>query len=970
MTLTHGFELLREQRIEELNTTARLYRHIKSGAELLSLVNDDENKVFGITFRTPASDSTGVPHIMEHSVLCGSRKYPVREPFVELMKGSLNTFLNAFTFPDKTCYPVASTNLQDFYNLVDVYLDAVFYPLISPFTLQQEGWHYELENPGNPLVFKGVVFNEMKGAYSSPDTVLSEKSQQLLFPDTTYGFDSGGDPQHIPDLTYEQFKRFHETFYHPANARIFFYGDDDPQERLRLLDAYLKDFDRIQPHSEIALQPRFPAPLKKELPYEAGDDPQTQKAMTMVNWLLPEAGDPDSALGLSVLEHILIGTPASPLRKALIDSGLGEDIAGGLTLESRQMFFSTGLKGIQLENAEAVEKLILDTLAELAHQGIDPETVDASLNTVEFALRENNTGRFPRGLAVMLRSLQSWLYGGDPIAPLAYEGPLGRLKERLKSGERYFEGLIGAHLLENSHRVTLVLRPDPNLGRQRAETETARLEQTRAAMSAADLQNVLENTRQLKLRQETPDSAEALATIPMLKLSDLEPKVRHIPLEVAEIGQSMLLYHDLFTNGILYLDLGFNLHVLPQQWLPYIPLFGRALLEMGTEKENFVQLLQRIGRTTGGIHPQTFTSTVLTTQQSSTWMFLRGKAMVSQVSELLAILRDILRTARLGNRERFRQMVLEEKSGMESSLAYAGHRIVGSRLSSRFNEADWANEQMNGVSSLFFLRQLATQVDQDWPSVLQTLEGIRSALLNQAGMICNITLDAANWARLQPQVSGFLQSFPSGPLELATWQPDTERKPEGLSMPSQINFVGKGANLYQAGYQLKGTAFVINNHLNGTWIWEKVRVQGGAYGGFTIFDQNSGMFTFLSYRDPNLARTLDVFDQTSQFLRQLDLDESELTKAIIGTIGDLDAYQLPDAKGYTSLVRHLLGITDEFRQRLRDELLATRPKDFHAFADVLDAVKKDGLVVVLGAPEKLESANQEHGLGMEILKVL
>jgi Zn-dependent M16 (insulinase) family peptidase len=466
MKTIHGFQLFRDQDISELNTRAKLFRHLKTGAELLSLENDDENKVFGITFRTPPTDATGVAHILEHSVLCGSRKYPVKEPFVELLKGSLKTFLNAFTYPDRTCYPVASQNLQDFYNLIDIYLDAVFYPRITPHIFQQEGWHYELENPDDPLIFKGVVFNEMKGVFSSPDRMLTEYSQHSLFPDTTYGLQSGGDPQHIPELTYEQFKIFHHTYYHPSNARIFFYGDSPAEDRLRLLNDYLEDFEPLEIDAAVPLQPRFDQPKHIDRFYAVSQDADIHKKdMVTVNWLLTETTDPETNLALHVLEHILIGTPASPLRKALIDSGLGEDLAGvGLEDELRQMFFSTGLKGINVQTASQVETLILQTLTHLAEEGIDLPTIEAALNTIEFRLRENNAGTFPRGLLLMLRSLATWLYDGDPLALLAFEAPLTTIKARLANDGTYFQDLICQHFLQNPHRTTVVLQSDPDLG--------------------------------------------------------------------------------------------------------------------------------------------------------------------------------------------------------------------------------------------------------------------------------------------------------------------------------------------------------------------------------------------------------------------------------------------------------------------------------------------------------------------------
>ncbi len=954
MTIVNGFELLHEQQIPELNTVARLYRHVKTGAELLSLENDDENKVFGITFRTPPGDSTGVAHIMEHSVLCGSRKYPVKEPFVELMKGSLNTFLNAMTYPDKTCYPVASQNLQDFYNLIDVYMDAVFYPLLSPYTLDQEGWHFELDDPHKPMTFKGVVYNEMKGVYSQPDNVLDEQVQHSLYPANTYHYDSGGNPAVIPDLTYDEFKNFHDLYYHPSNARIFFYGDDDPQQRLLLMDEYLQAYERIPVQSQVAYQPIFEAPKRLILPYAIGDDQPDAKDFVTVNWLLPE-GDPELTFGLIILEQILIGTPAAELRKVLIDSGLGEDLTGrGLETGMLQMFFSTGLKGVKKENVDTVENLILETLTRLSHEGLDPDNIAAAVNTIEFRLRENNTGSYPRGLLLMLRSLETWLYDKDPLALLAFEEPLNAVKARLEAGEPYFEHLIEAYLVNNTHRTSVVLTPDPTLTEERDAAERERLQNARAQMNESDLQAIAENTRTLKRRQEAPDSVEMLKTIPMLTREDLDREIRHFPIEV--IDQGKILFHDLFTNGILYMDLGFDMHVMPQEWLPYIPLFGRALLETGTEKESFVQLVQRIGRTTGGIRPTTLTSEVKDKGRSAAWFFLRGKAMVNQTGDLLNILNDVLTGARLDNQERFRQMALDEKASLESRLINMGHVIVNSRLKSHFTEADWATEQMGGVSYLFFLRDLIQKIDQEWGAVSQTLQAIRERLITKQNVLCNITVDATSWQELRPQVEAFLKGLPERKTQRNDWQLPQQPWTEGLTIPAQVNYVGKGANLYQLGYELDGSAYVISNHLRGTWLWDKVRVQGGAYGGFCTFDSQSGVLTFLSYRDPNLLQTLEVYDGAAQYLQNLDLTDSELTKAIIGTIGDMDSYLLPDAKGFTAMRYYLIDLTNEERQQRRDQVLSTTLANFHQFGRVLEELNQNGAVVVLGSADVIEAA--------------
>ena len=1017
MTKTnHGFELIREETIAELNTRARLWRHIKTGAQLLSLENEDENKVFGINFRTPPADSTGLPHILEHVVLAGSRKYPLKDPFFELVKGSLASFVNAMTYPDKTIYPAASTNLQDFYNLLDVYADAVFHPLLTPDKLAQEGWHYELETPDGPLTFKGIVFNEMKGAYSSPDNLLGRYSQQATFPDTTYGLDSGGDPAVIPDLTYEQFRRFYETYYHPSNALIFFYGDDDPAERLRRMDGYLSEFEPIVVDSAIGLQRPFDAPRVARFPYgveeedsqENGRGPSSRSYIE-VNWLLPEYEDTALVMALEILSHALLDTPASPLRKALIDSGLGEDVIGGLSNYTRQMTFSAGLKGVVPADAERVGPLILATLAGLARDGFDPDMIAASVNTIEFALRENNTGRYPRGLALLVRALDTWLHDRDPLAPLAFEAPLAAVKARLAAEPGYLQTLIRTYLIDNPHRVTVILEPDPELNQRLEAAEQARLDRARAAMSAEEVQAVMATAQALKEAQDTPDSTEVLALLPSLRREDLEPHHKSIPIRVesgaGEKGRRgaaestpapgsprsaapLVLFHDLFTNGIVYLDLGLDLQALPARLLPYAGLFGQVLLEMGTAKEDFVKLSQRIGRTTGGISPATLIAPVvqdtryeirdtteerseLVTRQSSlvAYLMLRGKSTPERAPEMLDILRDVLLTARLDNRERFRQIVLEAKAGAEAGLAPMGHHVTNTRLRAHFHPAHRIEEAVDGVENLLFLRQLAERIEGDWPGVLADLEAVRARLVNQSGLIANVTLDESRYGTFAPRLAEFIGGLPAGDARHAAGSAlDLAPLPrhEGLAFPAQVNYVGKGANLFDLGYRLDGSIAVINNMLRRDYLLQKIRIQGGAYGASCAFNPLSGVYTFLSYRDPNLSATLDVYDETAAFLRGVDLSDDELTRAIIGAIGAIDAYLLPDAKGYTSLVRHLTGETDERLQQFRDEVLSTTTADFHALAGALAAARDGGDVVVLGSREALEGA----GVGLAITKVM
>ena len=965
------FTLLQEQIIPELNATVRYYLHKRTGARLLSVINDDENKVFSITFRTPPKDSTGVAHILEHSVLNGSEKYPVKDPFVQLRKGSLATFVNAMTYPDKTCYPVASQNIQDFYNLIEVYIDAVLHPLISEQTFMQEGWHYELNDPSEPLTYKGVVFNEMKGAYSSPDGVLGIQVRNSLFPKHVYGVVSGGDPHYIPDLTYEDFKSFHETYYHPSNSFIFFYGNDDPEKRLELMEKYLKPYKKIKVKSKIPLKEPFKQAKKVQYVYDAGQDADIRKKHYLtVNWVLPDTSEPVLNFSLRILGHILIGTPASPLKKALLDSGLGEDLAGiGLESDLRQIIFSAGLKGTRARDAKKIEGLIFNTLENLVREGIDPHMIAAAINTIEFRLRENNTGAFPRGIALMLRSLTTWLHDDDPMKLLAFEAPLNDIKARLANDNRYFEKLIQAHLLDNKHRTTLRLKPDPELGRRFDEEEKDRLAKIRASLTDEQLNEIAENTKRLKERQETPDSEEALATIPVLKLQDLEKQSKTIPIEVMEMLDAKVLYHDLFTNGIVYLDLGFDLHALPKDLLPLTEVFARALLEMGTATEDYVKLSQRIGKGTGGISSTAVTATVIGSRESVAKLFLRGKATVQQAAELLNILKDVLLTAKFDNRERLKQIVLEERAGMESALVPQGHVYVNQRLRSQFGESGWAKEQMSGISYLLALRDLEKAMDKKWASVLGKLEAMRAALVNRKTLLGNVTVDSANWNILKPQFEAFLSSLPSRDTKLSAFNIQPAQVKEGLTIPAQVNYVGKGANLYDLGYEYDGSAEVVVGYLRMAYLWEKIRVQGGAYGAFSVFDDASGVFTYLSYRDPNVAATIENYDKAAAFLKGLDasrLSDNELTKAIIGAIGDMDAYQLPDAKGYTSMLRYLTNRTDALRQKTREEVLSTNGEDFIAFGEVLEKAAQSEAVTVLGSPSAIESAN----IDLKMTKVL
>ena len=959
-----NFKLIREQFVREFNGTVKEYRHEPTGAEIISVENTHNNKAFGITFRTPPADSTGVAHILEHTVLCGSRKYLLKDPFVQLLKGSLQTFLNAMTYPDKTVYPVASQNEQDFYNLVDVYLDAVFFPRITPAFFRQEGWHYELENLDAPLTCKGVVYNEMKGVYSSPDSLLLERSQQVLFPDTTYGLDSGGNPAKIPTLTYEDFRKFHETHYHPSNARIFFYGNDNPERRLKILSEYLDGFKNLEtpPDSSIPLQKPFDKPVYVEELYVVSEE--AGKAFITVNWAIP---DGILHFALIILDQILTGTSGSPLRKALIESDLGEDLAGfGLETNLRQPVWSIGMKGVEIQNLGKVEALILQTLEKLAKTGIDHGDIEAAMNSFEFDLRENNQGSFPQGLSVMLNMLETWLYGWDPLGLAAYEYPLAELKNKIAANPRYFEELIENILLKNTHRATVRLIPDAGKAARDEADEKARLQAVRDTMLPDELARTVEASARLLDLQKTPDTPEAIKTLPLLKRDDLDKKIRTIQRTVEQRDNTTVLFHEFFTGGIIYMDIGFNLHAIAAEDLPWVSLLGSMLLEMGTQKEDFASLAQRIAQKTGGIHACPFLAALENSSESAANLFLRGKCMSGQTSDLFDILHDILFLPAFNNRKRFKEVLLEQKAEMEASLVPSGHSAVMSRLKAHYHEAHRAAEALSGIDALFFHRDMQKKIKEDWPGTVARLEGILQKLI-AGGLIVNITADSKDRAPVSRSLEKFLVNFPkAGKTSSNVWQfPAAQPVSEALLIPSRVNYVGRAINLFDNGYKMDGSALVITKYLRTAWLWEKIRVQGGAYGAMCGFDPNCGVLAFASYRDPNLAETLDAYGQTAGFLRNLQLDEDELTRALIGTIGGIDIYLLPDAKGYTDMVRYLTGQTDEKRQKLRDELLSTTAADFKEFADFLGMDK--AITSVLSSPAGIKGSGINFQSTLKVL---
>ena len=994
LEVTHpAYEVVEKDVVSEYGAYCTLYRHKKSGAELLSVATDDDNKVFGITFRTPPEDSTGVPHILEHSVLCGSRKFKTKDPFVQLLQGSLQTFLNAFTYPDRTCYVVASQNTKDFYNLIQVYTDAVYHPraISDPNVHAQEGWHLELENKEDPLTYKGVVYNEMKGVYSSPDSLLMRASQRSIFPDTTYGVDSGGDPRVIPDLSFEQFAEFHSRFYHPANSRIYFSGDDDVYTRLEMMDEYLREFDESpisKEKSKITWQPKKYTEPKKELDYYPAGPDQPQTHMVMVNWLLNDKPMSNyEELTLGVLDHLLMGTTSSILRKNLQESGLGDAVTGGgLSDELLQATFSVGLKGVQPEKTAEVEKLILDTLEKVAKEGFEEDDIASSLNTIEFQMREFNTGSFPKGLSFMLGSMSKWLYENSPTDGLKFEEPLAKLKQEIKAnGSKVFQDMLKTLIVENTHRTTVELAPSKTLEEEMLKEESDRLAEIKNKLSEDEIEEIIRKTQELKALQAAEDPPEARATIPSLELSDLKREVTEFPIEITEdeagTGIKVARHELASTSGIAYASLAVDMSTLPLEDVALIPLLTKIMTQTGAGEYDPVALARRIGTHTGGVDVSLLTSAVHKNgvdesicndgENMVMKLLVQGKATSEKIDELFSIFKLILTDARLDSQSRVIELLKETRSRMESQVQGSGHAMMNTRMKARYRVAGYIDEMMRGLTYLENTKALLKQAEEDWPSLLARLEKIRATLLNEdtcrRGMLMSVTGEKAVLDAIKPSLQSFLKDLPgkADGKEIADFYNEphpwvaeakklmAEKAPlvdEGFVVPTQVSYVGKSGRLYENGERIPGSAAVVARFLRNGYLWDHVRVMGGAYGGFCVFSPFSGIISFLSYRDPNLHKTIDVYDAAADALMEaadaMENDPQALATAIIGTIGDMDGALSPDQKGYTAFQRWLINESPEYRQRYRDEILDTKPEDFRDFARRLKSMKDPSVAVV------------------------
>ena len=961
----NGFTLKRQERIDEINGTGRILVHEKSGARLCHLECEDDNKVFAIGFRTPPLDSTGSPHILEHSVLCGSKKYPSKEPFVELAKGSLHTFLNAMTYPDKTLYPVASRNEQDLFNLMAVYLDAVFFPNIykHPEIFMQEGWHHELESVEAEITLKGVVYNEMQGAFSTPEEILFRKIQESLFPDTAYRFESGGDPDVIPDLTYETFIAFHERYYHPSNSYLLLYGDIDTSRALRFLDeSYLSGFERADIVSGVGIQAPLKERLRRTFPYPiSSEEDERDKTYFSLNWAVDTATNPDLLMAFGILEHMLLDTPAAPIKIELLKRRIGKDVFGSFERSILQPTFSIVLKNSNAESEGRFIETVTGAVADLVEDGIDRRLLEASMNLSEFKLREADFRGLPKGLVYYMEIMDSWLYEGDPFIHLRYEPTVARIRKAMNDG--YFEGLLKRYILENSHSSLIILSPKKGLEEERRNRTRDKLKSIAAGLGENERHDLVTQTERLKARQAEPDSEETLGMIPLLGLEDIETEAETLPLEVREEQGSVVLAHPLFTNKITYVNLLFDTGCVPQELLPYLSLLADVLAKVSTSRFPYTELSKEINIHTGGIG---FDTQVFSHKDDDGIYYprlvVKARSMSNKLEKLFEILFEIICNTRYDETDRLLEIVQEAKSRMEIGISEAGHMVSIQRLFSYFSPAGKFAETLSGVSCYKFFAELEKRFDSRKDEIPGKLAEVARLVFDRKNLLVSVTGSDEEYPEFQRLLPGFTEGLGDDAGSRERYAFDYVVKNEGLLTPSKVQFVAKGYNFRRLGYSYSGALEVLRTVASLDFLWNRVRVQGGAYGSFARFSRNGNLF-FCSYRDPGLKETLAVYDEAHNYISAFDPDEREMRKYIIGTIGGLDSPLTPSMKGEAATARYITGITQEDIQHARDEVLSTNREKIRRTAKMVRDSMNEGYFCVTGNEQKLrENAGLFSGL--------
>ena len=945
------YEILDEHRVEDVQSDGFILRHKKSGARIAILSNNDDNKVFYIGFRTPPEDETGVPHIIEHTTLCGSKKFPVKDPFIELAKGSLNTFLNAMTYPDKTVYPVASCNDQDFKNLMDVYLDAVFNPNITKYEeiFKQEGWHYELTGRDDELKINGVVYNEMKGAYSSPDEVLSSQIYRSLFPDNTYSKDSGGNPEYIPKLTYEAYLDFYHKYYHPSNSYIYLYGDMDVVERLEWLDKeYLSLYDYKKVNSEINKQPAFDEIKNVEAQYSITmDDSQENKTYLSYNRVVGDTLDEMLYQAFDVLDYALVSSPGAPVKQALIDAGIGDDVYGSYDAGILQPVFSFVAKNANASQADEFESIIENTLKEVVKTGINKEALLAGINSSEFKFREADFGQFPKGLLFGLNCLDSWLF--DDMKPFIHLECLGTFAKLRKAVDTdYFEKLIQEYLLDNTHGSSVTVKPKRGLGNEREEALAKELSDYKASLSDEEIKKLIEDTEHLKKYQEEPSSDEDLRKLPMLTRADMKKNAMPFSNIEDELLDVKVVRHDIESNGIDYISFLFDAGDFAQSELGYLGFFTNALGLVSTEKYSYTDLANATNIYTGGISTGTASHPDIKDRNNFVFKFeVKLKVLEKNLDKALELMEQMLLSSDFTDTKRLGELVAQIKARLQANLSSSGHLVAAMRSMSSFSRYALYQDELKGIAFYRSICRIEKELSESPKSVSDKLAAIAKKLFARNRMLISFTGNDEAYGNAKPSLEKVIAEFNKMSAVGNQAEVHFNTAKEAFIDASQIQYVAKTGDFICEGYEYTGALRLLRIILSYDYLWINVRVKGGAYGCMNTF-LRSGESYFVSYRDPNLSDTLDVYDRIPEYIKSFSPDERDMTKYIIGTFSALDTPMNPEAKGSRSLSAYLEGITYEQIQKERNEILNAQPEDIRRLADLVEAVLKKDSICVIG----------------------
>ena len=945
------YEILDEHRVEDVQSDGFILRHKKSGARIAILSNNDDNKVFYIGFRTPPEDETGVPHIIEHTTLCGSKKFPVKDPFIELAKGSLNTFLNAMTYPDKTVYPVASCNDQDFKNLMDVYLDAVFNPNITKYEeiFKQEGWHYELTGKDDELKINGVVYNEMKGAYSSPDEVLSSQIYRSLFPDNTYSKDSGGNPEYIPKLTYEAYLDFYHKYYHPSNSYIYLYGDMDVVERLEWLDKeYLSLYDYKKVNSEINKQPAFDEIKNVEAQYSITmDDSQENKTYLSYNRVVGDTLDKMLYQAFDVLDYALVSSPGAPVKQALIDAGIGDDVYGSYDAGILQPVFSFVAKNANASQADEFESIIENTLKEVVKTGINKEALLAGINSSEFKFREADFGQFPKGLLFGLNCLDSWLF--DDMKPFIHLECLGTFAKLRKAVDTdYFEKLIQEYLLDNTHGSSVTVKPKRGLGNEREEVLAKELSDYKASLSDEEIKKLIEDTEHLKKYQEEPSSDEDLRKLPMLTRADMKKNAMPFSNIEDELLDVKVVRHDIESNGIDYISFLFDAGDFAQSELGYLGFFTNALGLVSTEKYSYTDLANATNIYTGGISTGTASHPDIKDRNNFVFKLeVKLKVLEKNLDKALELMEQMLLSSDFTDTKRLGELVAQIKARLQANLSSSGHLVAAMRSMSSFSRYALYQDELKGVAFYRSICRIEKELSESPKSVSDKLAAIAKKLFARNRMLISFTGNNEAYGNAKPSLEKVIAGFDKMSVIGNQAEVHFNTAKEAFIDASQIQYVAKTGDFICEGYEYTGALRLLRIILSYDYLWINVRVKGGAYGCMNTF-LRSGESYFVSYRDPNLSDTLDVYDRIPEYIKNFSPDERDMTKYIIGTFSALDTPMNPEAKGSRSLSAYLEGITYEQIQKERNEILNAQPEDIRRLADLVEAVLKKDSICVIG----------------------